>query len=376
MKKTIKRMFLSLAAISAPFMQATAEESGKGRLGEFAAQLQPLDWTLIWISVCLFGIIIYLGYFLKTVAYEKFVEGYRKGAKVAMILILGVAALFGFSPQAMANSGDKTDPETIITMMLLLVLIAVQIVVILYLWSSIGNLLKKEVSYPLDKPYLRASTVWGAIWENVNQSVSLEKEKDVMLDHAYDGIRELDNDLPPWWKWGFYITIIFAVIYLARYHVFQTAPLQIEEYEIAVARAEADLAERRATSPQINEETVVFLDSEEDLNIGQSLYVTNCAVCHGQLGEGGIGPNMTDDYWIHGGSIRDIFRVTKYGVIEKGMTPWQDILTPLEMAQVSSYVKTMRETDPPNQKEAEGELYIADSEEEPAAEQEAPETEE
>ena len=362
-KSAAGRIIAGLILAFLPFIELAAQNSRGRTLREFAAQLQPIEWTLIWISVCLFGVILYLGYFLKTLAYDKFYASDSGGvSKIVAVGVLTTALFLGSSTEAMAQTGGPADFETTITLMLLLGIIAIQLVVIFHLWASIGSLLKKPIDRPVDKPYLMATTVWGALWKNMNKSVEIEREKDVLLDHAYDGIRELDNDLPPWWKWGFYITIIFSVIYLARYHVFQTAPLQMEEYEIAVARAEAERAALRATSPDITEETVVFLDSEEDLEIGKTLYVTNCAVCHGQFGEGGIGPNLVDDYWIHGGSIRDIFRVTKYGVIERGMTPWQDILTPVQIAQVSSFVKTLRDTDPPNQKEPEGELYVPEEE--------------
>jgi cytochrome c oxidase cbb3-type subunit III len=90
---------------------------------------------------------------------------------------------------------------------------------------------------------------------------------------------------------------------------------------------------------------------------GKSIYKTACAVCHGNAGEGLVGPNMTDDYWIHGGSIKDIFKVIKYGVIDKGMKPWKDDYSPNQIAQLSSYIKSMRGTNPPNPKEPQGELY-------------------
>ncbi|MEX2379622.1 MAG: cytochrome c, partial [Vicingaceae bacterium] len=95
---------------------------------------------------------------------------------------------------------------------------------------------------------------------------------------------------------------------------------------------------------------------------GAAIYQGNCATCHGQLGEGGAGPNLTDDYWIHGGSIKDIFSTVKYGVPEKGMISWQTQFSPEQMQQVSSYIMTLVGTNPPNQKDAEGELYVPEEE--------------
>jgi cytochrome c oxidase cbb3-type subunit III len=186
----------------------------------------------------------------------------------------------------------------------------------------------------------------------------VEKEKDIMLDHSYDGIVELDNFMPPWLKYMFYGTILFAVVYVFNYSVLGLGKTQIQEYEeelrIAAVRAEERMAMAEA---EIDENTVQFDASGPSINAGQSIYDANCAACHAKDGGGGVGPNLTDDYWIHGGSISDIFRVVKYGVIEKGMVPWEDQLSPLEMQHVSSYVMTLVGTTPANPKEAQGELY-------------------
>jgi cytochrome c oxidase cbb3-type subunit 3 len=94
------------------------------------------------------------------------------------------------------------------------------------------------------------------------------------------------------------------------------------------------------------------------ISAAQSVYITNCAACHGQKGEGTVGPNLTDDYWLHGGKINDVFKTIKYGVPEKGMRAWQEDLSPVKIAQVSSFIKSLRGTNPPNAKEKQGELYV------------------
>jgi len=362
-----KKLSFVLTAIALPTANLFAHdlEEKSGSLKTFAANLQPAEWILVGVALLLFLVILSMGNMLKKLAYDKYQSHLKSGTNILVMLIVGLVALFGLPTPMLAEevvsstlAAAEASNVTTLTMMILLSVIAIEIIIILMLLRSIKMFLGQGLAIESAASIAAGSSIWGTLWKQMNQSVEIDREQDILLDHAYDGIRELDNDLPPWWKWGFYITIVFAVIYLARYHVFQTAPLQIEEYEIAVARAEADLERRRALGTQINEETVVFLGSESDLAAGKDIYTVNCAVCHGQLGEGGIGPNMTDDYWIHGGSIRDIFRITRNGVIEKGMTPWRDILSPLQMAQVSSYIKTLRDTDPPNQKAAEGELYI------------------
>ena len=191
------------------------------------------------------------------------------------------------------------------------------------------------------------------------------------LDHDYDGIKELDNNLPPWWLYGFYISIAFAVIYMVRYHVFDGATQEVE-YERAMAQAAIDIEEYRKTAKDlVDASTVVVLTETSDLNAGKSIFDSTCAVCHRADGGGGIGPNMTDDYWILGGSINDIFHViAEGGRPGKGMIAWKNDLKPLEIAQVSSYILTLRGTNPPDAKEAEGELYTPDGKEEEKEEEE------
>ena len=356
---------LTVFSLSTVSLFAQNMEEKSSNLKTFATNLQAAEWILIGVALVLFLVILSMGNMLKRLAYDKYQSHLKSGTNVLVIMMVGGIALFGLPVSLLAEevvagplAPSEASTATTLTMMILLSVIAIEIIIILMLLRSIKMFMGQGLTIETTASLAAGSSIWATLWKQMNQSVEIEKEQDILLDHAYDGIRELDNDLPPWWKWGFYITIAFAVIYLARYHVFQTAPLQVEEFEIAVARAESELERRRALGTQINEETVVFLGSEADQELGKNIYTTNCAVCHGQLGEGGIGPNMTDDYWIHGGSINDIFRITKYGVIEKGMTPWRDILSPLQMAQVSSFIKTLRDTDPPNQKAAEGELYI------------------
>lgn len=364
--KTTWRLLIAFSVILIPTLAMAAENHGdKGGIKGFASQLQAAELLLLGVALVLFIVIIAMGNMVKRMAYHRYISDIRSGSKILLILVGTGWALMGFPVDLLAesvqNEGSSTplaNIHTTVTMMILLTVIAIEVIVIFILLRSLKMLMGGGLQS--DKAIVAGATgsVWGALWAQLNRSVDVEKEEDILLDHDYDGIQELDNDLPPWWKWGFYITIVFSVIYLARFHVFQTAPLQIEEYEIAMARAEADMELRRAESPDISEETVVFLDSDSDLAEGKRIFTTNCSVCHGQLGEGGIGPNFTDDYWIHGGTIKDIFRTTKNGVIEKGMTPWRDILPPLQTAQVASYIKTLRATDPPNQKDPEGELYI------------------
>lgn len=185
------------------------------------------------------------------------------------------------------------------------------------------------------------------------------KQLDVLINHEYDGIQELDNDLPPWFKYLFYLTISIGVVYMMVFHVFEIAPLSSQEYLDEMAQAEKDKTEyMKKAAFTIDENNITLAESAEDLAEGKGIFTQYCAACHGQLGEGKVGPNFTDKFWLHGGSINDLFKTIKYGVPEKGMISWQSQLNPRQMREVASYILTLQGTNPPNQKEAQGVEYI------------------
>ncbi len=178
--------------------------------------------------------------------------------------------------------------------------------------------------------------------DNIDQKHNEDYEYDTLTndrlikDHDYDGIRDLDNDLPPWWKWLFYITIIFSVVYMIRLFVFNDDSLvQEREYQIAMeeARANAPLPEESAASFQL-----VLLEDEASLASGQETWAKICSVCHLMDGGGLVGPNMTDNYWIHGNTLEDMFKIVETGVIEKGMIPYKDQLSEQKRLEVISYI--------------------------------------
>lgn len=196
-------------------------------------------------------------------------------------------------------------------------------------------------------------------WDKLNSAVSVEKEKDLMLDHDYDGIRELDNSLPPWWKYGFYLTIIIAAVYLYRFHISHEGPSSLEEFAAEMEKGEADKAAYLAKSANnVDESSVTLLVDGAALAEGKDLFVKNCAACHLADGGGVVGPNLTDDYWLHGGSVKDVFKSIKYGWQDKGMKSWKDDFSPRQMQELASFVKSLKGTHPAAPKEKQGELYI------------------
>ena len=212
---------------------------------------------------------------------------------------------------------------------------------------------KEEVKKPQQSLFQR-------LYKRMTHVVPVEKEEDILFDHEYDGIRELDNVLPPWWVAMFYLSIAFAVVYYTYYHFMDAGPSSTEEYKMEMERAEKAVQAYLATqSSQVDETNAELLTDAQSLAAGKAIYEGKgtCFTCHGMQGEGGIGPNMTDPYWIHGGDIKDLFKTIKYGVPEKGMISWKDQLKPLEMEQVASYILSLQGTNPPNPKEPQGELY-------------------
>lgn len=203
---------------------------------------------------------------------------------------------------------------------------------------------------------------WQRMYKRWTQVVPVEKEQDILFDHEFDGIRELDNRLPPWWVAMFLITVAFAGIYMVYYHVSGAGPSSAEEYAMEVKKAdEAVQAFLAKQANNVDETTVVALTDPQDISLGKTIWDANCIACHGTGGEGGVGPNMTDEYWIHGGTIKDIFRTIKYGVPEKGMISWKTQLRPSDMQRVASFILTLQGTNPPNQKAPEGEKMAPDA---------------
>ena len=195
--------------------------------------------------------------------------------------------------------------------------------------------------------------------KNWTKAKAVEEEEEIILDHNYDGIKELDNSLPPWWLYMFYLTMIFGVVYLVKYHVFDGDD-QATEFTKEMAQAKRELAAFKATSKDaiIDAETVTVLTADSDLSRGKAVFNLNCAACHALDGGGGIGPNLTDEYWILGGGIKNIFTTIANGGRDgKGMVAWNKTLKPNDIQKVASYIVSLQGTTPAKPKPPQGELY-------------------
>ena len=192
-------------------------------------------------------------------------------------------------------------------------------------------------------------------WTNAKE---IEQEEEIVLDHNYDGIKELDNSLPPWWVYMFYATIIFAVVYLVRFEVMD-GDNQVTEYNKAVAEAKASLDKYKETATDlVDVSTVTLLTEDKDLKRGKAIFNLNCVACHLADGGGSIGPNLTDEHWILGGGIKNVFKtVSEGGRDGKGMVAWNKTLKPIDIQKVSSYIISLQGTTPANPKKPEGEIW-------------------
>ncbi|MBM3425644.1 MAG: c-type cytochrome [Bacteroidetes bacterium] len=258
---------------------------------------------------------------------------------------------------AAASKMDFNQVMLLLILVLVVVLLLLLVALLLYLLSFISAVMQKETPALADQPSWWSKFKERFLTGKLDEVGGKEEEAKKMSDHAYDGITELDNFMPPWLQWVFLGSIGFAFVYFVQYSVMGTGLTGAEEYQEELAQ-EALAAETRKASQLagIDETTVVFDTSESALKTGKSIFESNCAACHAADGGGGVGPNLTDSYWLHGGTIQDVFKVIKVGVVEKGMVPWQDQLSPEEIQQVASYILSLKGTTPASPKAPQGEL--------------------
>ena len=282
-----------------------------------------------------------------------------KNSILTISLILGF--LIPLFSQTAPTSNFSTKLSSIPTdIFVLLVIILAELIVIMFLAGTILQYLGLKTDLNKEK----ATTVKAPSWfQRLNDTVAIEDEEKLDLNHNYDGVRELDNKTPGWWSFGFYGSILFAVIYLYRVFISGTMPSQVEELKGEYERAEILKSQMLTTAANNVDESTVSMMDAEGINKGAMTFKANCVVCHGEKGEGNtVGPNLTDQFWIHKGGIKDIFKTIKYGFPDKGMKSWKDDFSPSQIAELASFVKSLGGTNPPNAKEKQGDLYIDSTE--------------
>ncbi len=293
---------------------------------------------------------------------------FKYALSVVAVMLLGVPVLMA-QETTYAQPAFWDDTFGIMVIAGAAIVVVAAFVTVLRMFYSLMNL--QEMQYLKDagmdikeiQKKLKAEKPSTQVMKSLTKAVPLSKEKDILLDHDYDGIGELDNPLPPWWVALFWITIIFAAVYWGYYHAFDKGPGQEEMYATEMEAAEAAVANYLNEQGEVvDENSVVALTDASALARGKEIFESKCVACH--LSDGGgnnIGPNLTDNYWIHGGSIKNIFTTIKYGVVEKGMLAWETQLGPADMQKVASYVKSLVGTTPANPKAPQGELYVEEA---------------
>ncbi|AEI51547.1 cbb3-type cytochrome c oxidase N-terminal domain-containing protein [Runella slithyformis] len=338
---------------------------------KFRNYLQAIDGVAIYPLI---GLLIFTGLFVGLVWYlirmdkqtvQKMSRLPLEDGTVRNILstlLLLFVSSGAFAQAEVEKAGNKELVTYLIMLILLLVILAVVAVLIQVL------LLLQKISaktQPAEAPAedLRGdkaplfSARWWQRWTGFG--VQLEDEQRILITgHDYDGIHELDNRMPPWLAFLFQGTILFAIIYLLIYHLTGMGDLPMAELEKETLVIEAKkTAFLEKAAAKINENTVALLSDAKTIEEGKSVFMANCAACHANDGGGTVGPNLTDEYWLHGGGIKNVFKTIKYGVPQKGMISWEKQLNPLKMQQVASYIISIKGSKTANPKAPQGEVY-------------------
>ena len=321
---------------------------------DYKYNLTVFNWLLFLTVILVVVIIVLSGSIIVFVKSDYFKQKVAEKSNTAIIaIILTVGALFSsFNASALtfirAGEGEKDDPWLLVENMDLYGLLTINIVllfVVVYLRNLFNQMVamtKKEAELTAEQPIVAETfTKINAI---LTDAVPIEEEHKILLDHEYDGIQELDNNLPPWWVWGFVACIIFAFVYLINYHVLGVSDLQIKAYEKEMDQAQKEIdAYLSKMAMNVDETNATLMTEKSDLATGKTIFDNNCTICHKSKGEGDVGPNLTDKNWVYGYDVKDIFYSVKKGR-PAGMPEHASKLNPIQIQQVSSYVLSLPET--------------------------------
>ena len=292
---------------------------------------------------------------------KKLIPAYLR-VLIIFFVIFGVTEYF-------VDSGDrpafiKYPMVSLFLFVFLFLLIAIEITI-----SAIDNvtyqLLTDDQKLKLEKENSKSfkeKQWYKKLMQSLTKTEPIENEAGLLLNHDYDGIKELDNNLPPWWVYLFYACIVFSAVYLVKFEILD-GDNQEMELKKELAQAKIDVAEYMKNAPDLmDEKTVTLLTDPADLAKGETLFTTNCAACHRADGGGQIGPNLTDENWILKKKKKNIFHTISNGGRDgKGMIAWKGTLKPKEIQAVSSYILSLKGSNPKDAKEAEGELWVEEN---------------
>lgn len=360
--QNIKRagMFISMALLSKGIFaqDAPAAEAAPAVAASTSVWANGNFLIMFLTTIILLCVLFILAKIVKTLVEEDTAQVW-KNRHAGKILVWPLLLL---SSSAFAQSATPPSPPSLTfgmdstvfwVMMGILTFLFIAVLVMCYVLYSF--LVRKE----LIKPAASMLPKWLQFNAMMGNDQPIEKDVEVLMtDHDYDGIQELDNGMPPFLKYIFILTILFAVYYWIDYHVVEASPLQLQEYENQLAQGEAEKAEYiKKAGALVDENTVKLMEDPGIIASGEKIYATNCVACHGDKGQGGVGPNLTDAYWIHGGDIKSIFKTIKYGVPEKGMRSWQSDIKPGDMQALTSFLLKNLAGKNVAGKEPQGDLY-------------------
>jgi cytochrome c oxidase cbb3-type subunit 3 len=360
--KTVLTLFFVFTA-SAIVAQTTAPAQAEPTASGYNQLAILLTILIIVLAFVIWG----MGQVLTALGKQLVDKSKSRTTALSVTLLAGFTLMSQFSfaqdaakpvvAEALPNYGGLSEAAYY----MFLTVIAIEVCVILFMAFSIrrmyAELLPEKIKVTAQKSKL--ADWWNKLDQKLfTKAVAVEKEEDILLDHDYDGIKELDNSLPPWWKYGFYITVGIAFIYLLNYHVFGIGLNPTQEYntEMEQARIGKEAYEAR-NKDRIDENNVPMADAD-GIKSGKALFEANCVACHLKDGGGSVGPNLTDDYWLHKGSLNDIYNTIKVGYPDKGMQPWSSMFSPKEISFLTSYIKSLRGTKPAVPKAQQGEFYV------------------
>jgi len=365
-KKYTYLLILALFTAMTSFAQnSTAPNVPKGD------QANYLEYLMITIAILLVVVIWVLANVLGMIS-KKAVEVSKLGNKVLMIGFIVMGSLFANGAKAQDAIADTTSKAVSVdyygglsysTFWTLSTVLALELLIVFVLVLFIRGLWKVIHPAPVVIKEQEDKESWFIkTWHHLDKkfltkAIPLEQEADRLLDHDYDGIKELDNALPPWWKYGFIITIFIAALYLLKYEVWHNGPNPTEEYNSEMTYAKEQVDTYLASMKNNVDEKSVTMSDAAGIAAGAVTFAKTCTPCHGAKGEGGVGPNLTDDYWLHGGKIEDLFKTIKYGYPDKGMQSWQSTYSPVQIQELASFIKSLKGTNPPNGKAPQGELF-------------------
>lgn len=334
-----------------------------------ASNTSYLEYALIIVGIVLVAVIWLLAQVLITLSKSILKKRKSSMALKSLMIILYTSAL-----SSVANAQDNYIVTGLgkdtnfggmaaLDFYALASVIGIELLVILYLSIMIRRAFRElsgeaEVAMERSRQPSGFKNWWNQLDKKwMTRAVPIEKEADVLLDHDYDGIKELDNALPPWWKYGFYITIVIGFIYLYNYHVSGSGKNPEQEYAMEMAEGKKQEEAYMAKTKDLVDENNITLSDAAGIAAGKALYTQSCVACHAADGGGGIGPNLTDNNWIHGGSLNNIYQTIKNGYPEKGMQAWQSMYSPVQMKNLTSFVKSLTGTKPANPKAPQGDSY-------------------